>query len=235
MKTRTMHDLLKASEIDAMWGREKIKELFHHNGTYIQWLFGRGADAAFIADNYSDLIEPRHFSHLKNNDASAAIISELALSGFNFNVQDHNGDAAISFVRDIQNVKRLVDAGASMTISNGKASFIAKHASVEGIKIMKDLSIDLNSQDADGNTALHITMMLCNAYEGIEGIRNLLDAGVDPTVRNGENKLPTEVGFTWLWDDRPEALMLMESVISKKNLLNELGETCQQPIMRRKM
>ncbi|PZU05793.1 MAG: hypothetical protein DI605_20995 [Sphingomonas sp.] len=100
---------------------------------------------------------------------------------------------------------------------------------------MKDLGIDLNSQDADGNTALHVTMMLCNAYEGIEGIRNLLDAGVDPTVRNGENKLPTEVGFTWLWDDRPEALMLMESVITKKNLLNELGESQQQSIMRRKM
>ncbi len=232
--------------VELAYGADRI-ELLVKNGarakeSHIRTLFREGANSAFIAENYSELIKPRHFFYLKNDDASAAIIDELALIGYDYNVQNVNGDTALAFVRDIQNVKRLVDAGASLTIPNNDgetfldqccSGFIERNSSVEGVKIMKDLGIDLNSKDSfGGNTALHIMML---DGKKLDGIRNLLDAGADPTVRNADGKLPTEVGFTWLWDDRPEALMLMESVISKKNLLNELGESQQQSIMRRKM
>ncbi|WP_141739021.1 MULTISPECIES: hypothetical protein [Stenotrophomonas] len=233
------HDLA-----DVVYGADRI-ELLIKNGAsakekHIHCLFQEGENGAFIAGNYFDLIKPRHFAQLNNRHGSSSIIDELALSGFNFNAQDRNGDTALAFVRDIQNVKRLVDAGASLTIPNVSGEtfldqcngdFVHRNSSHEGVKIMKDLGIDLNAKDAfSKNTALHRLMILGN---NVAAISDLLDAGADPTVRNGENKLPTEMGFPGA--DRREALMLMESVISKKNLLNELGETCQQPIMRRKM
>lgn len=233
------HDLA-----DVVYGADRI-ELLVKNGAsakekHIHCLFQEGENGAFIAGNYFDLIKPRHFAQLNNRHGSSSIIDELALSGFNFNAQDRNGDTALAFVRDIQNVKRLVDAGASLTIPNVSGEtfldhcngdFVHRNSSHEGVKIMKDLGIDLNAKDAfSKNTALHRLMILGN---NVAAISDLLDAGADPTVRNGENKLPTEMGFPGA--DRREALMLMESVISKKNLLNELGETCQQPIMRRKM
>ncbi|WP_141739022.1 hypothetical protein [Stenotrophomonas sp. BIIR7] len=230
--------------VDLANGADRI-ELLVKNGarakeSHILTLFRDGADGAFIAENYSDLIKPRHFFYLNNDDASAAIIDELALKGYDFNIQDVNGDTALSMVQDIGVVKRLVDAGASVRIPNNDgetfldqcdAGFIERNTSAEGVKIMKELGVDLNSKDICGdNTALHIMMINGNK---LDGIRNLLDAGADPTVRNADDKLPSQVGFTGA--DRHEAVLLLESAVTKRKLMEELGESQQQPIMRRKM
>lgn len=229
--------------VDLANGADRI-ELLVKNGarakeSHILTLFRDGADGAFIAENYSDLIKPRHFFYLNNDDASAAIIDELALGGYDFNVQDENGDTPLSYARDIHNVKRLVDSGASVRIPNNdgetfldqcRAEFIAKNSSANGAQIMRDLGVNLSAPDHFGDTALHKMM-----YEGnnLERIRNLLDAGADPTVRDADDKLPSQVAFPGEY--RREAVLLLESAVTKRKLMEELGESQQQPIMRRKM
>ena len=230
--------------VDLANGADRI-ELLVKNGarakeSHILTLFRDGADGAFIAENYSDLIKPRHFFYLKNDDASAAIIDELALTGYDFNVQDVSGDTALSMVQDIGVVKRLVDAGASVRIPNNDgetfldqcdAGFIERNSSAEGVEIMKELGVDLNSKDSYGDfTALHILAINGNR---LDGIRNLLDAGADPTVRNTDGKLPSQVAFPGEY--RREAVLLLESAVTKRKLMEELGESQQQPIMRRKL
>ncbi|MBH1416725.1 hypothetical protein I5U33_00570 [Stenotrophomonas maltophilia] len=229
--------------VDLANGTDRIELLVKSGASakesHILSLFQEGADGAFIAEKYFDLIEPRHFFHLKNNDASAAIIDELALAGYDFNVQDENGDTPLSYVRDIHNVKRLVDSGASVRIPNNdgetfldqcRAEFIAKNSSANGAQIMRDLGVNLSAPDYFGDTALHKMM-----YEGnnLERIRNLLDAGADPTVRDADDKLPYQVDSRG--EDRHEAKLLLESAATKRKLVEELGESQQQLDMRRKM
>ncbi|WP_282257718.1 ankyrin repeat domain-containing protein [Stenotrophomonas sp. PS02301] len=223
--------------VDIANGGQRIKLLVKNGAPvkekHVELMIRSSGDPELIADKYIDMIKPRHFMWLGIHEDGSTLLEKLILAGHDVNAQDHNGDTALHYVRSIEHVKYLVDAGASMTIENngGKsfldfcdASFVKRNASRAGVQIMKDLGIDLNSTDQDaGNTALHLLIM---KGDGLEEIRNLLDAGADPEVRNNRGQLPSEMVYVHGVNRQQsqEARLLLESTALKKKLQTELGD-----------
>ena len=55
-------------------------------------------------------------------------------------------------------------------------------------RMLIDAGADLNIQDEDGETALHV----CAEWNSLEILRMLIDAGADKTIPNNSGKLPYE-------------------------------------------
>lgn len=95
---------------------------------------------------------------------------------------------------------------------------IARHL-LDNVKVLLEKGVDINTQDAAGNTALHA---LVNVPEGhympddiaAEVARGLLALGADPTIRNAAGQTPAQVAEHPEW--RPSTIQLLTDAAAKR-------------------
>ncbi len=164
----------------------------------IRLLVGHGADLAARDNNGMTAL---HFA--VGNPAIAAAIAEVLIdSGADIGTRTKR-DGATPLRAAVKNASRLdvvtmlIDRGAPVDDHSNQGVPLlhsaARNPNIAPIVIQEllDRNADITEQDRAGNNILHVAMRVRSPRSTIE---YLLNAGVDPGIKNSRGKKPTEVG-----------------------------------------
>lgn len=133
--------------------------------------------------------------HAAASSGNIEALTKLAKLGGDVTEADYAGDMPMHYAVNRQSlpvVKELLRLGAPLEPLNGMGwtpLVLAGFVAPDLIKFFVQQGADINRQDRDGNTPLHLAIIHAGNKEGV---KELLKAGADTTIRNKEGLLAAD-------------------------------------------
>ncbi|XP_070711883.1 NF-kappa-B inhibitor zeta isoform X2 [Pempheris klunzingeri] len=212
-----VHDLLAhGAQINTrdLWGRSPLQvcaEKGHYLSLQSIWRTATGQLIDIEMFNY-DGLTALHVAVLSHN----AVVKELrTLESPCSYVMMQLLQRRQSYVECIQTLLLMGASCETKDLKSGRTCLhvASEEANVELLKIFLDQPSSLslvNAKTFSGNTALHVVSSLQNLQSQVEAVKLLMRKGADPSARNFENELPSQ-----LVPERPASEMVWKILKGK--------------------
>lgn len=148
--------------------------------------------------------------------------------GLNLKTKDNEGNNLFVYAASTGNqfmMKKALEVGLSANVNNGKAAYFAakgtrfKKNDANTFKFLKKQGVSFQFLDQEGNNLLHI---LASKRNYSDGIKYLVDEGVDLNAQNSEGKTPLMIAME---STTPENIRLLAEMGADFSISDKDGNT----------